>query len=213
MGTLDLKVVQYTWTNEYGFNGHDIEATFSVNNRIAKGRGFGHSHEIALAKALSEAVEDAISWEMHIPLRWGKACHPIAADASQLALREGLERDLFFCHYLSEMPFRQVPLNAWPWLEQLSFACEQKGLQFKVGEMFPFEGWKFTLALVLGKSSATPFGVTLGLGSGFSIEQSAFHALVEAFRNAAAQIAGTGESSISLEDFDKIARSTPNLTL
>jgi hypothetical protein len=145
---------------------------FSVNNKIiydfvvrgngsipgAVGRGVDPDPELAIIKSVIEAIERCIYLEKAQPGSTGNgwAVHLKESLAKLKALSELLERDAFFCHFITEQPFEEMADHGYdinsialrmfkmetPWGHSRLAYAEHPNGSFKIGFGFSHESAK-----------------------------------------------------------------------
>ena len=188
---VQLKITQYTWTEEYfpGFVEYDV--SMSLDDKIFNGRGIAEEKSIAISKATAECLEDLVlhtvnksrGGEGRISTSSGFAAHYNQEAAIQHGLQELLERDSFMCHFLSGKPF--VKLRA----DNANFPSSR---QFPLFEKTPVQYFSADTALD-GYSTiicsidldSVGLGRVIGLATSRSLHDAGNKAFLEAARRAA----------------------------
>ena len=108
--TLELRSTQFNWVSEWLPGFHDFGVSITIGGRIFHGRGMASHSQLAFEKAGAEAIERAFCYENGISSS-GVAAHPQIKLAQIKAQDELIERDRFFCHYLTKTPFQKMSME------------------------------------------------------------------------------------------------------
>ena len=163
---LDLKLTQFNWVEEWLPGFHDFELSITLGGRVFKGRGVGKNPRLAFTKAGSEALESAICNEYGVS-SCGVAVHSNPKLARVKAQNELIERDRFFCHYLTHTPFQEITVDELnSRLKRIDFESIQRKLKFQsidiaVFEMAPLNWTRSFICISKGDET----GMILGFGS------------------------------------------------
>lgn len=103
---LKLRATQFKWVEEWLPHFHDFEVSIVVDGRTVKGRGIDQNSDLAFTKAGAEAIERAICIGKGLS-SCGVAVHTENKLAKINARNELIERDRFFCHYLTKTAFQK----------------------------------------------------------------------------------------------------------
>ncbi len=206
---LKLRVTELTWVRDWKLAGvFDFQVSITLHGRTFSGRGTATSEELAFVKAGAEAIERAFCGGLGIS-SLGVAVHTNAALARQNATQELFERDAFFCHYYSKIPFLDLESDRVRDFEQKWPAVFQQLRSRKVDCRFFKAGSNIDPVIVCifsGLDAARKFGGCIGLGS-HSLEIEAMQsAFFEGLRNAAVSFLVEDLNSISESDFLKIEK-------
>ena len=130
------------------------------------GRGVAQNHRTAFTKAGAEAIRNFICNEYDISPH-GVAVHTNDKSAKVNAQNELIERDRFFCHYLTQTPFQKISTEELTSrLKGIDFVHIQKKLEIHsieidVFEMAPLNWTRSFLCISRNENS----NLTLGIGS------------------------------------------------
>jgi hypothetical protein len=211
---LGLKVFEIQNLITYLPNFVDIEAEIKINGSTFRGRALDSKTELAIEKAVTEALERAICLS-YLPNTNGVAAHPDATIAKQKALEELLERDLFLCHFLTNSTLFPRP-DLLTYVPQKAVADAQLlGHEIGFFSSTPSNLGTTLVCLITGKQANQPFGCILGLSfdsfknSPAEKGNSAFKAFIEAYRQYRWHLdLNLLTESISLNDFSRIDQPT-----
>ncbi|MBT4762891.1 MAG: hypothetical protein HOO06_14450 [Bdellovibrionaceae bacterium] len=193
---LGLKATQVTWVKEWLPGFYDFQVSLSINNKTHIGRGLAENMDLAFTKAGAEAIERAICVENSIG-SCGVAVHTYLEKAQLNAKNELIERDRFFCHYLTKTPFQKINIElAKINLEYILAKLNSYGVDLQFFKMTSLNKTKSVVCISKGISS----GLVLGLGASENIDIAAKKAFTECLTNTVAAINQLIEP-LSLDDF------------
>lgn len=208
---LDLRVTNYSWPQKYLLDYHDIALTLKIENKEFLGRGGGSTSNEAIVKAMAEAIERAAIGYNDLSTSNGLAAHFNSEEAKKNAKAELIERDQFFCHFLTKA-------NAAP-LDSSDFLSAQQGKLMKLLEEKKIETkfYKFQTSqehfsvscVVNGKNFNRPFGLIVGLGCCEKLSVAAERAFLEALRSIVAASELGERVAISLKEFSALKVYSP----
>jgi len=208
---LDLRIVNLGWTERWAPGIQAIAATITLGDCAFTGHGADEDLDTAVVKAVVEALERATKAESALPTTSGLAGHVNADQAARNALREFIERDAFFCHYLTGTPFRQLgdmtqlPTAAIDW-QRLQGISRTEGVELQFASLTVPDGFHGVVCAAFGADAARPFGVILGLGCEQSTAQAAQKAALECLGNVAAQLDGRLGPALSADSFKSLSK-------
>jgi hypothetical protein len=126
-----FSLLQLGWTEEFPLPIYHFQSTW---NGI-KGNGVGFDRESSLLAAIGEMVErSTLLRHPHIKCSNGMAAHTYHQKATENAVFELIERDMFLCHYLTKTSF--VDISDHDDIELLPIAdkyCRDRGYVLRVG--------------------------------------------------------------------------------
>lgn len=164
---LNLQVSQHVWPHILGFDVFDYEVSIEIDGIRFTGRGVAENESLALDKAIGEAFERSLAERMPQDRRGGGfAVHQERERAVRAAKLELIERDAFFCHYLTSTPFRCFD----EWKTQhlgirLQQLCRDRELSVDVVSLTTPANVYCALTVVRGsEAKGKRFGLRLGLG-------------------------------------------------
>lgn len=105
---LNLVVTQLNWTESINLNAHSFSCEITINNITTKGFGKSRTQEVAIKKAIIEAIERYLTGEFKLNTSNGVAGHTVYNSAAKNAIYELIERDLLLCHFLTKTPFVRI---------------------------------------------------------------------------------------------------------
>lgn len=200
---LDLQVTKLTWINQHFPHLIDLATSINVSGKIYSGRGSGENEEVALGKAVCEAIERFVC-DHHSIRSTGVAGHFSHAAACENAQMEFEERLALSLHIegspLARKSLRKLNLNIGESNVQASLHCYQ---------MRSSKNHFSVLAFIEAIESKAGFGAILGLGCGDTLRSAQEKAEVEALRNASA-LSIEPIFPISESEFRRIASPTAN---
>lgn len=202
---LKIKIEQLTWIDRVVPGYTDVHVYLEHKGISWSGWGFGDSEDLALTKALAEAIERIVMQESDLATTNGLAAHSTLEKAKEAARGELIERDLFLCHYHTKTPLRQAPKEtesakvlktARAWFSEQGITLHVRGL----------DGGG-VVVIADGRQAAKPFGLTFGAGCKGSSEASLTSALLECTRICyRLMMKDTAIKSHSLDEFKKRER-------
>lgn len=199
---LDLKIEHTTWISEFFPDLTDVAVHIHISDHKWDGWGWGRSEEIALAKAIAEAMERSVLQQYVFPTSNGLAAHLTPEKAANAARSELIERDLFLSHFLTKTPLQ-------------SFKNESD-----LGSVSKFRNWlsergadlKFynlsdlgTLCLIDGRRAG--FGFSIGIAIKGSLSESVIASTIEAGRRVHRILTGRDKlNPMQIEEFLSLGR-------
>lgn len=205
---LDLKLVNFQKISEIApYDTYLV--TITVDGKTSRGSGISRTPEKAFLTAVSEAIE-RIAFEhlFNRPTSSGIAVHTDSKMAGIKASSELIERDRFFCHYLTQTPFSDLTeyfFSKHKDAQNIQLRLKPNGLSFKIGELKRTRGFHTVLSacLIEDQSELCPTGgVTIGLGCEVDLEKALEKAFAENLKSSLG-IIGRSSSfhAISVEEF------------
>ena len=197
---LSLKATQVRWIREW-FPGYcDLQVSIVLDGKEHIGRGVAEDSDLAFTKAGAEALERAFCFEHNIST-CGVAVHTDEQSARENARNELVERDRFFCHYLTETFFNKVGQDGY---DDIRDKLKNHDVIMKIFEMNPLNQIKSFICLA--KSEKT--GLNLGLGASVEISVAMKKAVLECLINTVAAL-HKKVPSLSLGQFEKLPACQP----
>ena len=206
---LDLGIVELGWPAVWAPGFTATQATVSIGGRKFTGTGIARDTDLAVVKATVEAIERWITTVNELPNSSGLAGHDSIAQASINARNELVERDAFFCHYLTNTPFLQMlpsdlAKNALIDWQRLSSQATDEGVELRLARMVVPTGIHGIVCFAFGARAKNPFGVIAGLGCAENFDDAVLKAILECLGNTTAQIDGVQHGPISRRNFGEI---------
>ncbi len=213
---LDLRVTRLTWVDKWLPGIWDFFVEITLNGKILNGRGLAETEEEAFAKAVAETLERSV-----IPVgenSSGFAAHLTPELAKSAAVRELIERDAFFCHWLTQTPFlsqrklTELSINiGLTTTQDIAKNAQNLGIDLVLATMHSSPPFQSVVCCAFGSNANKPFGVTLGLGCDLDFNIAVKQATLEALRTAIAWITGqySGGPPLSLNEFKSLESITP----
>jgi len=192
---LSFEYGQFDWTQKLDVELHDLQCEFMINGKSFLGRGTHSVKDTAIVKATAETLERYFLDQMpDADTSNGVAIHSQQQHAELNALCELLERDSFFCHFLTKTPFKEIT-------EAESFRREDcraiikylqsLGAEVRFGSMRTHPKFHGVICAVFGLKANHTFGMTLGTSTQPNLHDALYSALVEAVRSALGYLLGT----------------------
>lgn len=197
-----LKIEELSWVDEFYSNSSDLVATLKLNSKEWKGHGHASSKDLALRKAITEAIERAISLQ-HISTSNGIAAHTNLESAKKNAQNELIERDLFLSHFITKTPFikeknskDKIPLSIIKYINSNEDNVD----------LFKFKNNNMGEGYVCLISNSKNWGGIIGLSFGeLNSKELITKAVVEAFRQYRFEIVTNKfKNRITLMDFNNL---------
>jgi len=201
---LNLQITELSWARAWGVPLFDLEASIEVDGRRFLGRGTAASEELAFVKAGAEAIERAFCGGHGIH-SVGVAAHTEESAAKRGAIKELLERDAFFSHFLTRTPFSPMGTTA-PLREKFAgifAAATAASISIRFFRARS-TNQAVVIALAEGAHAVPAFGGVVGLGCEATETAATEAALLECARNIAAILFGEGRAALSLGEFGMI---------
>jgi hypothetical protein len=205
---LDLRAKHFQWVEGWRLVGYcDLEVSIVVNGRAFIGRGTALGEDLAFVKAGAEAIERAYCAGHNIP-SVGVAVHENELLARENARSELIERDGFFCHFYTKIPFFNSSLHSAELKKNYGFKyalakLEDQGVELCVHQART-SGQPVFICTASGKLSKPAFGGIIGLGSNESNWEAIRSALLECMRNVAAVVSSERAESCTESEFQTI---------
>ncbi|MBL6991007.1 MAG: YcaO-like family protein [Bacteriovoracaceae bacterium] len=203
---LNLKTVHMEWTKDYLPKYTDMHVEITVNGAIYHGRGTDKQENIAFIKASVEAVERAVlSNTKGIKNSSGVAGHSLDDEAIKNAKLELIERDHFFCHYLTQVPFGNTLINivndsTFPFRDMIK-KLNKRGIEIFFREMAKTSETTSVICIASGSSYKYPFGITTGHGIAFNAHDAIESAFIQCVRKVVSYLDGELPEKISINEF------------
>ncbi|GEM_PF-5176342 len=185
ISTLNLVATAFDWPTKIGLDLFDLEVQITIDSKVYIGRGSDKNSNRAFVKAGAEAIERYLCCKNKISTS-GVALHYDEALAREGALLELLERDAFFCHYLTKTAFVECHST------HFQFQCMEflkSGIELKFYELPTFEDVHTIIAIAKGNENSN-LGVLVGLGCRRTKDEALEAAFTEAARNVVAEVEG-----------------------
>jgi len=182
---LNLKVVSYTWPRYFGLNYFDISVSMIHEKKKYIGRGTALDEQNALLKASVECIE-RIFCAFNKTSSNGVAAHYNKNIAKKNALNELLERDSFFCSYLTLANHPSISTDIFLNLREILESKYKILIQYF--DISAYQTPKTILAVATGNKFIRPFGLCIGLGTNSNLEQAIQSSSSEIIRNITALI-------------------------
>lgn len=185
---LGLEYSTFEWTRELDDELYDVQCRFGGTEKTLAGRGTDHNKTSAIVKATAECLERYFLDQLtEADSSNGVAIHTERQAAELNALCELLERDSFFCHFLTKSPFDSVgesKVRESALCSSILNLLSSKGAEIRFGQMRTDSRFSGVVCAIFGTHSANGFGMTLGTSVKRTLEESIESALLESARSA-----------------------------
>lgn len=198
---IDFQVTEYTWVEDFAPDYNDFGVT--INGNII-GRAMDQNAEMALNKAIAEAIERATCVHNGLTKSTGVAAHPNRKIAIENARRELIERIAFDIHFSQGKPFKKIEARTAE-AQRAALAFETLGIQYSFFELVSPPEFTVICAVAFGEKYQRPFGGLYGFGCHEDRLQAERSALFESLRNAAYYTRDENIQSLSVAEFQRIA--------
>jgi hypothetical protein len=189
---LGLNYVQFDWTKNLSVDAYDIQCEYQKNGKTYSGRGTELNKEMAIIKSTAEMLERFFLDQINdADTSNGVAVHTDFKIAELTALFELIERDSFFCHFLTKTPFQEIdPPRAFSSSLRASILSFLKshGLEIRFGELQCDLRFSSVICAIFGLQAKVPFGMSLGTSVKKTLDEAIDSALIESARSAVAYI-------------------------
>jgi len=214
---LGLEYSMFDWTRELQDELYDVQCSFTSAGKNLIGRGTDKDRESAIVKATAECLEryflDRIA---EANSSNGVAIHAERQAAEFNALCELLERDSFFCHFLTKTPFGLIDLAN---IKDSSLCgsiislLESKGAEVRFARMQTDSRFNGVICAIFGAHSNNGFGMTIGTSVKRTLEESISAALLESARSAVGYLSMKSDELKALRKSARGICSTPEYHL
>lgn len=179
------EISNFDWPQRFALNQLDYHFKFTYKEETYDGRGLAVSSEIALVKAIVEAIERTIIDKHQLNNSNGIAAHFDIVQATESALCELIERDVFLCNYLCvEGGVQEVEQHLLPdFCLTTVKEFENKNVSICFYELGMLLNRTVILAITNGFDRLNPFGCVIGLGASLIKEKAIAAAFSEVARN------------------------------
>ena len=179
--TLKLKISNPKWIANVLPSWTDIYCSLSLGGETYNGWGADPSEDVALCKAVSEAIERAVARQNGIKISNGVASHFTFEMAAENAVSELRERDAFLCHFLLRTPFTEI--SPWGRNPEIEGAINSWLVANNLTIKFYLLSDTGALCIVRGSKAKFPFGIISGSAIKRDLVASAKAALIEVIRS------------------------------
>ncbi len=155
----DLKVRELTWIRSCYPGMLDLDVSVTIEGKEFKGRGSDRSEDVALGKAVCEAIERFMCWEHKISST-GVAGHFDEYAVRENARIEHIERASLFSHFKNETSLLQIAKKE----ISINVLGRDHHAQFHTFQISSPSDHVVKLCLVEGVNYAFRFGGILGIG-------------------------------------------------
>ena len=199
---IEFKATQYAWVDDFAPAYTDFGVVIDDSH---VGRAIDQDPELALTKAIAESIERATCVHNGLAKSTGVAAHENTLLASQNAKLEVIERASFDFHFNHGIPFEKIS----PKSNAALFAVKKLaslGIVFDFYKMTTPSDVDAFCAVATGKYFERPFGGIFGFSCKHEAEVAEQVALFESLRNVACYTVDDATVSISIADFNQIAK-------
>lgn len=202
---LNLQVVQLDWIHEYFQDHYDLDVKIEIDSKIYRGRGSDVDSNLALIKAVCEAIERYVCDKDKISST-GVAGHQNFDLAKENALLEYIERISIWSHHSQKNGMKLISSEGFTIDTKDYGKTDFNLLQF---EMIVPVGFVGIFTLAHGLDSGKNLGGIMGAAVSRKIQDAQKKSKIECLRNLAA-LKVESIAPISHEKFKKIAKPTSN---
>lgn len=209
---LRLSAQVNNWKSLMGEDYHDCKTAVYLNDQLYEGRGSSQSEEIAFLKGFCEAIDRASFVDSGARGSTnGLAVHPDPAKAEEYARCEIIERDKFFCHYLTKARFfsPQYSLKDAGFSDNALGFLKQNGLRFRLAEMRRSTDVYSYIFMAHGLESEAPLGFMFGMGCRPNPLDAIKSAVIEGLRHIISNLHNGDLKSITENQFKRLGFWTP----
>jgi hypothetical protein len=189
---LGLNYVQFDWTKNLSVDAYDIQCEYEKNGKTYSGRGTELNKEMAIIKSTAEMLERFFLDQINdADTSNGVAVHTDAKLAELSALFELVERDSFFCHFLTRTPFKELKISETSgptFRKSILSLLRSRGAEVRLGQMHTDSRFSAVICATFGLETDVPFGMSLGTSVKQSLDEAIDSALIESARSAVAYI-------------------------
>lgn len=203
----NLKIHRFFWIESALPGWHDVALSVELDGRLISSRATDQDEDLALCKAAAELAERMFVRPTSIETTNGFAAHLDRNKAIESAQFEIVERDSFFCHYLTRTPFEPIAESIF---ESSQFRSVRKwaegfGIQVRMHSLSEFG----VLCVLDGLTASPAFGIRIGSAVRSNQQQAALAAIIEAARSLSQILNLATIPSISVKEFEELEK--PNL--
>lgn len=180
---LNLRVTRLLWVNNWPLSLNDFEVSMVLENETYIGRGTDKNENVAFLKACVEAIEQFICKKNKISTN-GVALHLDLNTAKIVAANELLERDAFFCYYLTQTKFKEHKSEVFLEIQSMLL---KNCIELKFYSLPTFKNESTILATAKGLNNSN-LGVLIGLGHNQNQRTAERSSFMEAMRKIAAEL-------------------------
>lgn len=201
--TIDVSFTELNWPLKYQIPLYDFACNLSIEDKIFHGRGTSAFMDEAIIKSFVESCERFSLKKNGLKNSNGVAFHENHELAKTSALNELIERDSFFCHYLTKTPFRILNVSeiskskANLWRKNFS----KLGIDFIFAKMHSPDTYHSTITAAFGANCSKPWGLIFGTACSNDLTYSIEKSFIEASRAIAEKIETGLPEHISAENF------------
>lgn len=180
-----VEISNFDWPQRFALDQLDYHFKFRYNEQTYDGRGLAVSSETALVKAIVEAIERTVIDKHNLKNSNGIAAHFDSVQATESALCELIERDVFLCNYLcAEAGVQEIEKNLLPdsYLATVK-EFENNNIHIRFYELGKLLNRTVVLAITNGFDRVNPFGCVIGLGANLIKDKAIAAAFSEVARN------------------------------
>ena len=185
---LSFKFSEFKWTEKLKIELHDIQCEMKFNGKSILGRGTDQNRETAICKATAETLERFfLDQLLEAKTSNGVAMHIDSKSAELNALFELLERDSFFCHFLTKTPFQELKYEELVKCDICKAIVEllkYNGADVKFGSMRSDSRFFGVICAIFGFDAPIKFGMTMGTSVRMNLQDAIYYSLIESARSA-----------------------------
>lgn len=206
---LNIKVEMLSWPKKYNMNLSDTSVSFSYEGHSYEGRGTASNSNLAVTKAFSEALERFCVDHYKLKNSNGVSIHSSKKQGKLIATNELLERDLFFCHFLTKTKISHLEISAPSiLLKSATELVTSFGAKLHLYQMSSYKNHGICIIIDGRHKSKAPFGLILGTSYNSDLNSAIESALHECLRDFAS-IIENGINAITVDQFNDLHQASP----
>lgn len=199
---LGLEITAREWIGSVFKGWTDTSCSLNWEGRRLTAWGADSDPDRSLLKSFAESLERIALFTSDQTNSNGFAAHLNREGADRNARNEVVERDLFFCHFLTDSPFPPLPAEdkAGDWVKTARAWVSGHGARLRFFRL----GATGALCVIDGLEAPRPYGLLLGLSAQEDPADSIRSAFIEAGRAAHLQFSAPDSPSLTLEQYREL---------
>lgn len=202
---IQLKVFFYKQIGKWLPDFYDCAAEIKICDKEFRGRALDANEEMAFIRACVEAIEHFVCCSLKLKNSSGLAGHIDKKRATENAINELVERDRFFCHYLTKTPFYELDnskLVVWGTaFPEIYGKLYEANVDLKLFEMKRIDKFCPVVCISSGGKLNPPYGCVVGLGCSKNTNTAKQKAIAECLMNTVFEINRSVRNNIMYDDF------------
>lgn len=211
---LKLSVKAYDWSEitQTKCQMKDCQSTITFKNKEYIGRGTGNTEEVAFIKSIGEAFDRLLFYQSDELTTNGFAIHQTQELARFSAICELIERDRFFCHFLTGTSFYKtnITLSELPIDQRIFQFLNSQSIHLELLEMRKTNQYRSFVCFAHGINYKSPFGLCFGLGCNVNPHSAALSAISECLRHLLYRISNNDFDGVSVKEFEELMNNKEN---